>query len=114
MTNLLRKETRGRAESEEQRIQDDDWDARRGRAGGNREPGGKTRRLKKTKSLRSPQNGSGEWGTGSHTWQGREHQKCAEAYLEKELVGRDGKQLRQDKESELERGKKKGRKKSLE
>lgn len=58
---MLRKETRGRAEGEEERIQDDDWDARRGKGGGNTEPGGKRRRLKKTTSLRSPQNGSGEW-----------------------------------------------------
>lgn len=46
-------------------------------------------------------------GNGQSSLEGREHQKCAEAYLEKELVGRDGKQLRQDKESELEREKKK-------
>lgn len=56
-------------------------------------------------------------GNGQSYLEGREYQKRAEGYLEKELVGKDGKQLRQDKESEIERvkGKKeKGKKKSLE
>lgn len=54
-------------------------------------------------------------GNGQSYLEEREYQKRAEGYLEKELVGKDGKQLRQDKESELERErKKKGKKKSLE